>query len=111
MKGSGRRVVVVQSVSGFRRKVDAVSVGESRHERAQDLSRPDADLLGELLRGEVRAVQVVLVAVEEVADLLVRRARGVVLAAPAVRHLREPFGQEPVAAAQIEQDLGHTRHP
>lgn len=91
-----------------------MGVGEACGQGPHDLAGPDADLPGQLLGGEVGVVEVVLAAVEEVADLLVRGAGRVghlVGRVTAVRRSRQPLGQELVATAQVEQDLGDRGHP
>lgn len=109
-QGPARLVVVVQALAGLGCQSHTMPVGEARAEGPYDLARADADLLGQPFCREVGVVQVVLAAVEEVADLFVRRAGGLSPGVPAVGRTGEPFGQELVAAAEIEQDLGNTGH-
>ncbi|GAA3073825.1 hypothetical protein GCM10020254_17050 [Streptomyces goshikiensis] len=51
---------------------DPVAFGEPGREGAYDVAAADPDGAGQLLGGEVGVVQVVLAAVEELPDLLVR---------------------------------------
>ncbi len=95
---------------GGRRQPDAVPLGEPRGQRAYHLAGPHPDLPGQFLRRQVRLVEVVLTAVEELADLLVRGARQVAAAAPQLGGLREPR-QRLVAPPEVEQHLRHPRQP
>lgn len=84
-------------------------VRQARGQGSQYFARADTDGLGEFLGRQVRLVQIVLAAVEVVADLFVRRARGVLPAVTAVG-AADQFGQALIAPPQVEEDLGHGRH-
>lgn len=63
---------MVQALGRPRRRPDAVLLGEPLREHPDDVSRMDADAVGQFLGGEIRVVQVVLAPVEELPDLFVR---------------------------------------
>ncbi len=92
---------------------DAVALVEPGGEGPAHLAGADADLLREFLGGEVGVVEVVAAPVEELADLLVRRAgarrvRGGRVVAVAGQG-GEALGEGLAAAAEVEEDGGHVR--
>ncbi len=112
VQDTGGVVVVVQPF-GVGGHADAVVVGQARRQGPDDLPGPDAKSTGQVLCGEVDVVEVVLAAVEELPDLLVRRARatGPRQPLPVAVGAGQPFGEELAAPAEVEEHLGDGGHP